>query len=178
MCPQPVRGYAVGVSRTALALRVALPAFWIGVIVAISFIEAPLKFLAPDVTLPIGLGIGRLVFTAVNIVSFAILIVLTLVSLRPRPSRATVWILAGIWVVLIIQVFLIRPPLNSRTDAVLAGAMPGESPFHYLYIAADVALLVLLIAYLVVVVRNGPLGRIDIAASTTNESLNRPARNA
>jgi hypothetical protein len=35
-------------------------------VLAISFMEAPLKFRAPDVTLRIGLGIGRLIFRALN----------------------------------------------------------------------------------------------------------------
>ena len=33
---------------------------------AVSFLEAPLKFRAPGVTLPIGLAVGRLVFRALN----------------------------------------------------------------------------------------------------------------
>jgi hypothetical protein len=37
-------------------------------VLAISFLEAPLKFRAPEVTLRIGLGIGRLVFGALNTV--------------------------------------------------------------------------------------------------------------
>jgi len=41
---------------------------WLGKVLATSFLEAPLKFRAPDVSLRIGLGIGRLVFRALNIV--------------------------------------------------------------------------------------------------------------
>lgn len=44
------------------AIGVALTFVWLGMVLAISFLEAPLKFRAPGVTLPIGLGIGRLVF--------------------------------------------------------------------------------------------------------------------
>ena len=39
---------------------------WIGFVCAISFLEAWLKFRAPGVTVPIGLGIGRLVFGALK----------------------------------------------------------------------------------------------------------------
>jgi len=42
---------------TAVVARVAFA--WLGMVLAISFLEAPLKFRAPDVTLRIGLGIGR-----------------------------------------------------------------------------------------------------------------------
>ena len=84
--------------RTTLALRLLLPAFLIGAIVAISFLEAPLKFQAPGIT--------------------------------------------------------IRPVLNRRSDLVIAGAeAPGTDWAHYAYIAADVTVLALLVALVVVTVR-------------------------
>jgi hypothetical protein len=46
--------------RHSRDLRVA------GMVLAISFLETPLKFRAPDVDLPTGLAIGRLVFRALN----------------------------------------------------------------------------------------------------------------
>ncbi len=48
------------------AVAVAVIFTWMGMVIAISFIEAPLNFQAPGVSLPIGLGIGRLVFRALN----------------------------------------------------------------------------------------------------------------
>lgn len=39
---------------------------WLGFVFAISFMEAWIKFRAPGMTLQIGLGIGRLVFNALN----------------------------------------------------------------------------------------------------------------
>ena len=51
---------------TGPAIAVAVTFVWLGMVLAISFLEAPLKFRAPHVTLPIGLGIGRLVFRALN----------------------------------------------------------------------------------------------------------------
>lgn len=50
----------------AAAVGVAATFVWLGMVLAISFLEAPLKFRAPGVTLPVGLGIGRLVFRALN----------------------------------------------------------------------------------------------------------------
>ena len=142
-------------ARTALALRLLLPAFLIGAIVAISFLEAPLKFQAPGITIPLGLGIGRLVFTALNILTGVALAVLTLVSLRrPRAGRTSLVLLGAIWLVYLVEVAAIRPVLNRRSDLVLAGsAAPGTDWAHYAYIAADVAVLALLVALVVVTVR-------------------------
>jgi hypothetical protein len=131
-------------------LRATLAGVWIGLIGALSFIETPLKFLAPDVTLPIALGIGRLVLTAANIAGAVLLIALTVASLlQPRIPRRAGYVLGGLWLVLLVEVAVIRPPLNARTDAILAGQDPGASPLHVIYIAADLALLVLLVLYVV-----------------------------
>ena len=53
---------------TVVHLPIALIAstLWIGFVSAISFMEAWLKFRAPGITIPLGLGIGRLVFNALN----------------------------------------------------------------------------------------------------------------
>ncbi|MBX3194576.1 MAG: hypothetical protein R2717_06650 [Schumannella sp.] len=133
-------------------LRAALPGVWIGVIGALGFIETPLKFLAPGVTTPIALGIGRLVLTAADLLGVALLIAITIVSLlRPRVPRAGLIALGALWVVLLAQVAIVRPLLNARTDIILAGGDPGESALHVVYIVADLILLVLLVAYLVVI---------------------------
>ena len=49
---------------------------WVGFVCAISFMESWLKFKAPGVDLPIGLGIGRLVFSTLNKVEWFFAIVI------------------------------------------------------------------------------------------------------
>ncbi len=58
--------------QAASAVAVAAAFVWLGMVLAISFIETPLKFRAPGVTLQIGLGIGRLVFRALNACELAL----------------------------------------------------------------------------------------------------------
>lgn len=67
------------------AIAVALIFVWLGKVLANSFLEAPLKFGAPGVTLQIGLGIGRLVFRALNSaeVVFAVIIAIALTPTHP-----------------------------------------------------------------------------------------------
>lgn len=118
---------------------------WLGMVLAISFLEAPLKFRAPDVTLRIGLGIGRIVFRALNVaeVLFAVVLVVTLV-VAPVPSRVLGVVIAAI-AVLALQLVAIRPVLNRRSDRVLAGENPPRSRAHLGYIAAEVVKVVLLV---------------------------------
>ncbi len=137
--------------RKALGIelwRLALPVLWFGMVAAISFIEAPLKFQAPGITIPLGLGIGRLVFMALNITEAALLVALLVLALRPRATRlagARLWWLLGLAAVFLFKVAAVRPPLNARTDLVLAGADPGQSPWHYVYIACDLVTMALLL---------------------------------
>lgn len=135
--------------RARVAARLILPAVWLGMIIGISLIEAPLKFLAPGITIPLGLGIGRLVFTAMNIVEPVIAALLLLSCVRAGVDRrfwALLWAAVG---VLLVKVAVIRPLLNRETDRVLAGLSGGGSAIHLFYIAADGVLIVLLVLLLV-----------------------------
>ncbi|QAV69259.1 hypothetical protein ESZ53_01665 [Salinibacterium sp. UTAS2018] len=136
--------------RTSLTLRLVIPAIWLGLIIGISFFETPLKFQAPGITLELGLGIGRLVFYAMNTTALVLAALLTLAMIRPRATRLQWGLLAGLWAVLLTQILVIRPPLNARTDAVVAGSDVGGSLWHYFYIAADGSTFVLLIVFIVV----------------------------
>ena len=111
---------------------------WLGMVLAISFLEAPLKFRAPGVTLEVGLGIGRLVFRALNFceVLFAALIVGTFAFDAPalRVEIAAAVAIGSLFV----QVLLVRPALTRRSDAVLAGADAPRSRGHYVYIGFEV----------------------------------------
>lgn len=136
--------------------RIALPILWLGMVAAISFIEAPLKFQAPGITIPLGLGIGRLVFAALNMAEGLILLALTLLSFWPVAARISGKRL-GIWAALALvyvgKIVFVRPPLNARTDLVLEGADPGQSIWHYVYIGCDVATMILLVLVAVTAAR-------------------------
>lgn len=140
--------------RVVLVLRLVVPAVWLELIIGLSFIEAPLKFTAPGITIPLGLGIGCLVFNALAIAGFTLLAVLTVVAIfAPKISRAAWLILAGLWVVLFVQSLVVRPALSARSDVIIAGGDPGPSLLHYGYIAADVLIVVMLVAWLVMASR-------------------------
>ncbi len=131
--------------NAARAVAVAAIFVWLGMVIAISFIEAPLKFRAPDVTLRIGLGIGRLVFHALNGAEL-VLAATVLVALSfdlPRTSIVAAVIVAI--VVLAVQLLAVRRWLNRRSDAVLAGHEGPRSRAHYVYIGLEVIKVVALL---------------------------------
>jgi hypothetical protein len=136
------------------AIAVAITFVWLGMVLAISFLEAPLKFRAPNVTLQIGLGIGRLVFRALNTVEVAFaLVIVAIVASGPTPVRIAVAPAVAI-AALAIQLIAVRPRLTRRSDRVLAGAEGPRSHAHYVYVGLEavktVALLVAGILLLII----------------------------
>ena len=124
----------------------AVPFVWLGMVLAISFLEAPLKFRAPGITLPLGLGIGRLVFRALNLAEIGLAVLLTIACVAARPSGSGWALLAAAWLLLTVQIGLVRPPLDRRAAALVAGRTPPPSKLHLAYIALEAAKVPVLIA--------------------------------
>ncbi|WP_229070912.1 hypothetical protein [Actinoplanes sp. DH11] len=121
---------------TTAATGIAATFVWLGMILAISFLEAPLKFRAPGVTLAVGLSIGRLVFRALNIAEAALAVVVIAAMTAGYPRSAL--ILSGIAVAaLITQLIAVRPRLHRRTAAVLRGDTIQRSHAHLAYVALE-----------------------------------------
>ncbi|MFB9909641.1 hypothetical protein [Allokutzneria oryzae] len=129
----------------AATATIAVTFMWVGLVVGISFIEAPLKFRAPGVTVPIGLGIGRLVFKALNSVEAALVVVLVLALVLDPPALVTLVPLGLAAAALTAQLVFVRPRLTRRTNAVLAGDDAPRSHAHHAYIALETAKLVALL---------------------------------
>ncbi len=110
---------------------------WLGMVLAISFLEAPLKFRAPGVTVPIGLGIGRLVFRALNGIEIVFAAAILVATVIDPPTTAAVTALAVAIAALLVQLAVVRPRLTRRSDAVLAGHDAPRSRGHYAYVALE-----------------------------------------
>jgi hypothetical protein len=122
----------------ASAVAVTAIFVWLGMVLAISFLEAPLKFRAPGVTLQLGLGIGRLVFRALNACEAVLAVAVVAAFVAHQPSAGAAVGAAVAVVCLLLQVVLIRPRLQRRSDAVLAGAEGPRSHAHYVYVGFEV----------------------------------------
>lgn len=128
------------------AIAVAVTFVWLGMVLAISFLETPLRFRAPNVTLPIGLGIGRLVFRALNTVEVAFaLVILAIVVAGPMPVRIIV-AFAVAFAALAVQLIAVRPRLTRRSDQVLAGSEGPRSRGHWAYVGLEAVKVVALLA--------------------------------
>lgn len=131
-----------------LAVAVAAVFIWLGMVLAISFLEAPLKFRAPGITVQLGLGIGRLVFRALNTCEAVLALVALGAVLLGRETSGTVVALAFAVGALAAQLLGVRPALTRRSDAVLADAEvaeSGRSRAHFIYIAFEAIKVVALV---------------------------------
>ncbi len=132
--------------NTALAAATAVTFVWLGMVLAISFLEAPLKFRAPGVDLRTGLAIGRLVFRALNTVEVILAAGLAAAILTASPPVAG-RISAGVAIlVLAIQLAAVRPRLSRRSERILAGQDAPRSASHYSYIALEIVKVAALVA--------------------------------
>jgi len=126
------------------AIAAAVIFAWLGMVLAISFLEAPLKFQAPGITVQLGLGIGRLVFRALNTVEIVLATMVVLAVTLALPGPPALSGLAVAVTVLAAQSLLVRPRLRRRSDAVLAaaaepaGGMRERSHAHYAYAGLEV----------------------------------------
>lgn len=126
-------------------VQVGVPFTWLGMVLAISFLETPLKFRAPGITVPLGLGIGRLVFRALAIAELAMAVALTAaLVLGGRAGVGAVVLVGLLWVVLAAQVAVLRPRLDRRARFIVAGGSPPRSRLHLVYIAFEGVKVVLL----------------------------------
>jgi hypothetical protein len=98
-------------------------------------------------TLALGLGVGRLVFYALNKVELvlAVLFVVALLSHRPA-TRFAIGAAGVVIALLLLETFWLLPALDARAEAVISGAAQPFSYTHIIYIAFDALKFILLFA--------------------------------
>ena len=113
------------------------------ILLALSFVATPIKFLAEGVPLAHLLAVGRVTFRASLVIEICLLIpLLVLAAGRVR------WLVVTAAVLLVGQWLVLMPSLEVRTMARMAGEVIAPSPLHAWWIAADAVRIVI---YLMVV---------------------------
>jgi hypothetical protein len=119
---------------------------WIGFVSAISFMEAWLKFRAPGITIPLGLGIGRLVFSALNKVEWvlALAILINLFLFGSKLWSRKIALLYLTLILLILQTFWLLPLLDARAELHIQNQIVPPSNLHFYYVGMEVVKVVCL----------------------------------
>ncbi len=129
-------------------IRVILPFIWVGLICAISFMEAWVKFTPPDVSFTTGLSIGKAVFSALNKVELvvAILVAIALLSGTWWNWHTEIFYLIAVGI-LFTQSIWVLPYLAARIDIYLTGSTPPPSPVHFYFVMMEATKTIALVIY-------------------------------
>lgn len=127
-------------------VQIAVPFIWFGVIGAISFLETPLKFQAPGIDLPLGLGIGRLVFFAMNKVEIVLAVIFLITLRRERTALSAAFkYFLPVLAILVLDTLWLLPALDARAEQVIAGIAAPHSDLHIFYVVLEAAKFVLIL---------------------------------
>lgn len=126
---------------------------WLGFVCAISFMEAWLKFTAPGITLALGLGIGRIVFHALNFVEwiFSLSILGSFIyhfsiGVNTKPHKMHSFFALALSI-LLLQSFWLLPVLDERAELIIRGNAVPPANYHMLYVALEVLKALTLIVF-------------------------------
>ncbi len=124
--------------------------FWAGMVTAISFLEAWLKFKAEGVTMEIGLSIGNLVFKALNRIELVLLGLVWLFAIviyrnQLKKINFQNLVLGLITLILLTQTLWLLPILIHRGDVIISGGHPQSSLVHLWFVLFEFVKLVSLI---------------------------------
>lgn len=116
----------------------ALPLLALGMIVGVSFVAQPAKFLTPELSLAQLVSVGGTLFDVSHAVQWAWLALLAFVVPRAKANKALAWaLLAGFALTLALQQFGLMPPLEARLVALKQRLQPEPSLLHFAYIALE-----------------------------------------
>ena len=132
-----------------------LPVFWAGMIVGVSFIATPIKFTAPELSLPAAIDVGRVTFVFANRVEWGLAAVSALAVFAGPAGRPVLVGFAAVCAVLLVQTFWLLPVLEARSIAYVAGEPLPPSAHHRLFGIAEIAKLALLLLISGLAIRAG-----------------------
>jgi len=111
---------------------------WIGFVLAISFMEAWVKFRAESLDLPTALDVGRHVFGALNGVERVFSVFLMVVIFYQYTDKLVVG--AGVLVVtfIVAQSGYLLPELDENAQLIMQGMQPEKSSVHMTYVVMEI----------------------------------------
>jgi len=138
----------VRTERAHLALY-AICLFWCGVLVGVSFIATPAKFLVAELEIVTAIKVGRATFGIYHYFELAIALITCVVLGLYRADKIT-WAYFGLLAMLLaIQYLYIQPFVEASSNNLFAGIeRQSKSSAHLYYIFCDCLKVTLLLSFL------------------------------
>lgn len=112
--------------------------FWLGFFMAISFMEAPLKFTAPGLTIAQGVQIGRIVFGVLNKCEWGFLLIVLCPCLFSGPRALVMFCIFVVCFILLAETFWLLPELDARATQYITGHQQQDTDMHWFYITLEI----------------------------------------
>lgn len=128
-------------------LGVRLLLLWAGLSMGVAFLATPVKFMAPSLTLPVALDVGRHTFRIYNDIELGLLIFLVALAAWSKTRRSAYLGLAVPGVVVAVQALWLIPALDDRVSTILAGGQPAPSNLHVAYVGVELLKVLWLLAF-------------------------------
>jgi len=128
--------------KISIIAIIATTFIWAGMVCGISFLEAPLKFQAPGITLELGLGIGKLVFGALTKIEMVFSLLL-IAFLCLSQLKFKIWLLFALPIlIVVIDNAVLMPILDQRIELITSGTTPPASNAHWWYVGLEILKLI------------------------------------
>jgi hypothetical protein len=121
----------------SLLLILIIAALWAGLLTGVSFLATPAKFMAPSLSLPVALDVGRQTFFVFNRVEIGIAVVLLISLAWHRRTWFAVGFGVGMLACVLVETIWLLPLLDARVTTIIAGGVPPPSLLHQLYIGIE-----------------------------------------
>ena len=118
-------------------LRSIVAIFWLGFFMAISFMEAPLKFTAPNLSMAEGLQVGKIVFGMLNYCEWAFLAAILICCFIKKPGKSEAYFIAAAGAILIMETGWLLPALNLDANRIINGQNVIGYDLHWCYVALE-----------------------------------------
>ncbi len=127
---------------------------WLGMLIGVSFLATPVKFVVHDLSLPVALQVGQATFALFARIEWALAVLLCGLCLWTARKRPFVLVLTALIAAAVLaQAVWLLPALDARVTEIVTGGAPPPSPHHTLYAALEGLKAVLLVALAVLVLR-------------------------
>ena len=141
--------YQPHVQRRWSAGLLMLAAIWFGMLLGVSFLATPAKFLAPSLSLPVALDVGRHIFAVFNKAEWLLATLLLGIAL----TQARTWLVVTAVVIAALLVaaetLWLLPLLDERVGMIIAGQQIRPSRLHTVYVVFEVTKLIALLLIMV-----------------------------
>lgn len=127
-------------NRNSIQLtRSIIAIFWLGFFMAISFMEAPLKFTAPNLGMAEGLQIGKLVFGMLNYCEWGFLAIILITCFIKKPGRPERYLIAAACIILVLETVWLLPALDLDANRIIQGKSVTDHGLHWYYVILEIA---------------------------------------